>query len=814
MEAKSMSTVRLARVVLGLALLSSLSIAGHAASRRAAGATAPNLPAIVALSPAGAIAGGPSFELVVRGRKLHPWTQVLWNGVALAKVGELHRDFVVTVPAAYIAVSGIASVTVADGNGVSAPAMFAIVNPLPTVSSVQPAAIAPGMFAVFGTGFIPSSVILVDQTPMPTTYVSAGELTTTIPIAGFVGGVTVTVGVSTPAPGGGLSNLLSVNEINPVPGLASVSPDAFKVWQSGTTLTVTGSNFVSGSTVYWDSTALVTSYVSPTSLTATAPSSLFLSTSLSTPQVSVVSPAPGGGTSGTVAVSLSYVVPEILPENYSLVANSQDQSFAVDVTGVIPPSVLTVYWNGAPLSTYGEYQSAGTLVMLVLVPAADLQVAGSAQLTVGDPSGTSDPVAVTLTVPTPSLTSASPGGAYGVVGGGGFTLTVDGSSFLPGVIAYVDGVARDTSYLSGSEIHVALTDADVATSGTLSITATNPGAGAVASYPLDYAVGYSVTDLRNLAAKDLVWDAERQVFYANVNVTSYTNPNTIVTIDPVAGRVTAVQSITESSEGPVLIAISDDDQYLYATWDVTTPPMIQRLVLPGFTPDISWTLGTWRTFNNYARAISVVPGSPHTLAVDLMPQGNLAIYDDGVARPTQSGQYVALWADDGISWKPDASAFFTTGCGYSGNLYEFGVSPLGVTLDATMANVLPVSAEAHCDPHYDAATGYIFSGTGAVIDPVAGTVVGTLLPPAGVNFGPPTAIVLDDAGGRVYMGYYVDGAEVIVAYDLTTYAVVGSISIPEAGALSHPALTRWGTHGLAFTTGYEDVYLIQGDFVH
>ncbi len=86
---------------------------------------------------------------------------------------------------------------------------------------------------------------------------------------------------------------------NPVPTLTSISPNVIVVgFASPVTLTVTGSGFISQSVVDWNSTALATTDVSSTELTATIPASDFAT--MGSFSVTVVNPAPGGGTSNAV----------------------------------------------------------------------------------------------------------------------------------------------------------------------------------------------------------------------------------------------------------------------------------------------------------------------------------------------------------------------------------------------------------------------------------------------------------------------------------------------------------------------------------
>ena len=70
----------------------------------------------------------------------------------------------------------------------------------------------------------------------------------------------------------------SIAVSSPTPSLTSISPNRIAAgYASPITLTVTGSGFISQSVVDWNSTALATSYVSPTELTATVPASDFAS---------------------------------------------------------------------------------------------------------------------------------------------------------------------------------------------------------------------------------------------------------------------------------------------------------------------------------------------------------------------------------------------------------------------------------------------------------------------------------------------------------------------------------------------------------
>jgi hypothetical protein len=99
----------------------------------------------------------------------------------------------------------------------------------------------------------------------------------------------------------GKTAYVAMSKTNPAPLLSSLSPASVigsfhDDTVSGFTLTVNGSNFVNGSVVRWDGDDRVTSYVSPTQLTAA-----ILSSDLDTygpVSITVFSPLPAGGISG------------------------------------------------------------------------------------------------------------------------------------------------------------------------------------------------------------------------------------------------------------------------------------------------------------------------------------------------------------------------------------------------------------------------------------------------------------------------------------------------------------------------------------
>ena len=90
---------------------------------------------------------------------------------------------------------------------------------------------------------------------------------------------------------------------NPVPSVSSLAPSNVLAGAAGFSLTVSGTNFVSTSVVRWNGTNRATTFVSSTQLRAT-----ILVTDVvtaGTAQVTVVNPAPGGGTSNPLTFTIA-----------------------------------------------------------------------------------------------------------------------------------------------------------------------------------------------------------------------------------------------------------------------------------------------------------------------------------------------------------------------------------------------------------------------------------------------------------------------------------------------------------------------------
>jgi len=341
-------------------------------------------PTITSLSPTSATAGGGPFTLTVNGANYVNPTTVNWNGSARTTTFVSSTQVTASIPASDIATAGTATVTVSNANGTSSGATFTINNPLPALTSVSPSSTtAPGSaFTLTATGsnFVSSSVVRWNGSNRTTTYVSPTQLSASIPASDVASAGTATVTVFNPTPGGGTSGGQTFTVNNPAPATTAISPTFVPPGNPAFTLTVTGSNFVNGSTVQWNGASRTTTYVSATQLTASIPASDVAAAG--TADVTVVNAAPGGGTSNAQTFTIAYPLPTLTSLSPpSIPMGSGDLTVTLTGTGFYS-GASTVQWNGTSLAT--TYIDATHLS--AVIPAANLAAPDTVAITVANAS--------------------------------------------------------------------------------------------------------------------------------------------------------------------------------------------------------------------------------------------------------------------------------------------------------------------------------------------------------------------------------------------------------------------------------------------
>lgn len=172
---------------------------------------------------------------------------------------------------------------------------FTVNNPTPTTTSIAPNTISAGgpafTMIVYGTNFVSGASVLFNGNTRATTFISSTELHVSILAGDITTAGSFLVKVHNPTPVAADSNSQVFTVHNLIPQTTSVSPGSVPAGSPQTTITVTGSNFLSDSVVYFGATALTTMYIGGTQLTAIIPPALLAS--LGTYSITVFTPSTG-----------------------------------------------------------------------------------------------------------------------------------------------------------------------------------------------------------------------------------------------------------------------------------------------------------------------------------------------------------------------------------------------------------------------------------------------------------------------------------------------------------------------------------------
>jgi len=458
------------------------------------------LPTITGLSPNSALVGSSAVVVTVNGAYFVNGSIVTWNGANLTTTYVSATQLRATIPAANLVVAGafnIAVVNVPTGGGTSNAEPFYVGNQVPTVSSISPTtAVQNGPafnLIVNGTRFFSGSVVRWGGQSRPTTLVSSTQVTAAIPATDLATVGPVSITVYNPEVGGGASGAQTFNVNNPMPVISSLAPVAATAGELGLTLTVNGSNFVTGSKVRWNGTDRVTSFVSSTQIKATILVADLVSAA--TVSITVFNPTPGGGTSGSQAFTISNAVPVITSLTpISIGAGSTGFSLTVRGSGFV--STSKVRWNGGDITT--RFVSSTELTGTVAATA--IAQPGTVNVTVysgGPGGGTSSAQTFTIGSPIATTTGISPN--TGVVGGAGFTLTVNGTRFISTSKVLWNGLERTTRFVSNTQLTATIPSSDLVAAGSVSVAVLNPDNGDEASNAQSFSVNNPVPAITSLS---------------------------------------------------------------------------------------------------------------------------------------------------------------------------------------------------------------------------------------------------------------------------------------------------------------------------
>ena len=262
-----------------------------------------------------------------------------------------------------------------------------------------------------------------------------------------------------------------------VPTLTSISPTSGPTG-GGTTITLAGTNFASGATVQVGGVAATgVTVVSATQVRATTPAG-----SVGARSVQITNPS---GESASLAGAFTYVD-------------------GPDLTSVSPTSGPTT--GGTTITIAGSSFVPGAMVRVNGVAATGVTFVSATQLRANTPAAAAGTYAVQVTNPdgqagtlsgaytyvaAPAITSVSP--TSGPIGGG-TTIAVSGTAFVPGATVRVNGVAATgVTFVSATLLRA---NTPAAAAGTYAVQVTNPdGQADTLNGAFTYVVGPGLTSV-------------------------------------------------------------------------------------------------------------------------------------------------------------------------------------------------------------------------------------------------------------------------------------------------------------------------------
>lgn len=257
------------------------------------------VPDIASLSPSTLVVNSAAQTLTIVGTSFMSSSTVTFNGSARSVTFVSSTELTISLSASDLTTVGTDAVIVSNptpGGGASNSVNFSVTLPAPLISSLSPISATAGdssqTLTINGSNFVNGATATFNGTAHTVTFVSSTQLTITLTAADQATAGTFPVVVTNPD-SQTANTSFTVN--NAAPTITSLSPASTYPCDPVPTLTINGTNFVTGSTVTYNGNAKAVNLVSSTQLTIALTAS-----DIGTPgsmSVVVTNPTPGGGSS-------------------------------------------------------------------------------------------------------------------------------------------------------------------------------------------------------------------------------------------------------------------------------------------------------------------------------------------------------------------------------------------------------------------------------------------------------------------------------------------------------------------------------------
>lgn len=404
-------------------------------------------PTITSISPnAGSLSGGTT--ITINGTEFFPGATVTVDGAACTSVSVPSSGTITcstpagTAGAKDVVVTNIDSQTVTSTGGYTYQAG-------PTVTSIAPTSgpTAGGTaVTITGTDFISGATVDIGGTLCLSPVTTATTITCTTD-ATSAGLKTVTV----TNPDSQNDSLASAYLFSDPPVISTVVPDAGAI-AGGTTVTITGTDFVSGSVVTLDSLPCTSqTVVSSTSITCVTPAHAVGAVSF------VVTNPDAANATSTYTYQLAPSVTSVSPSNGPMSGGT-----VITVNG-------SDFLAGATVDLGGSACTVSAVTATTITCTTTTHATGAVTVTVMNTDNQTGTLATGFTFdPAPTLSSISP--ALGP-SSGGTSLTLTGANFVAGAAVSIGGAACTVTAETSTSITCTT---GVGTAGAQVVTITNP----------------------------------------------------------------------------------------------------------------------------------------------------------------------------------------------------------------------------------------------------------------------------------------------------------------------------------------------------
>ena len=247
-------------------------------------------------------------------------------------------------------------------------------NPLPVIATMSPTTqvlFGPDVsLTINGSGFVLGSLVQWNGFDLPTSFVSATQLTALLPSSLFLPfdihvngtGLPPQITVSNPAPGGGVSNALAFTITRKTPTITAISPSSVVAGGMSFVLQIQGTDLY-GASVYWNGQLQQNFNVDNNVASIAVPYGLIANPGTATITASVA----GGGTSNSVTLTITAPLSAQNARPTASTPSKRVDSNGKTVSATTPPRPMRFLgWNygktaGAAYTKYFSRPYAGSI---------------------------------------------------------------------------------------------------------------------------------------------------------------------------------------------------------------------------------------------------------------------------------------------------------------------------------------------------------------------------------------------------------------------------------------------------------------------